>query len=170
MSSRKKPPAGKQRNADADANEAGSYLTGDVMDEYAKDETGAEGARHHPPGKKVTHPPTPSWSVWWQKFRINKKGHQGPRWQTSTPADACTPGCCFTPAQPCTALCQTPSDACTSACIIEPDPAPAARMLVVSPSDPCTPACATKGEAVEFCTPGCNTEGSTDACTSGCRE
>jgi hypothetical protein len=179
-----------------DADDASSYLEGDVVDRYAADESteasvdrrgllkrgalvaglvglGAaalEAQGNQPPGQskdkvmKAASPPV--WSLWWRRFKWTK-GTRAPVWARGTPANACTPNCCFTPANPCTALCQTPGDNCTQECIMTPEPPPINPVAAVSPSDPCTPGCVTEG-SVEQCTPGCVTEGSVELCTPGC--
>jgi hypothetical protein len=185
-----------ERQDQPEAEDAGSYLAGDVVERYAADESSAESvgrrgllkagaivaglaglgaaaltAQGRPVEgqqrrKIMRHAAPPMWSAWWRRFKWTR-GTRAPVWVDTTPANACTPGCCFTPADPCTALCQTPGDACTKDCVMTPEPPPVdtTLQLVVSPSDPCTPGCVTEGSFNE-CTPGCVTEGT--VCTPGC--
>ena len=175
------------------AEDAGSFLAGDVVDEYATDAPGNEAldrrgllkrgallaglaglvasdAKGQPSQRRKTmkHRPPQEWSLWWMKFKW-KKSKRGQTWESATPANACTPACVFTPAEPCTALCQTPGDACTQSCIMVTQPPPPDPAAPVSPADTCTPGCVTEG-TMDVCTPGCVTEGTMDICTPGCAE
>lgn len=117
--------------------------------------------------RKVIRPPgPPAWSLWWLRFKF-KKDTRAPVWIVNTPPEACTAACIFTPAQPCTALCQTPGEACTTACHMEVVPPPVDPGGPFSPGDPCNAACVTEG-MTNICTPGCVTEGSVGICTPLC--
>lgn len=179
-----------ERRDQTDADGPASYLAGDVMEEYATGTAGDESVdrrgllkrgallaglaglgaaelKSQPrPKKTMRQRSPPVWSLWWMKFKWRRSA-PAPRWVAATPANACTPACCFTPAEPCTALCQTPGDACTQSCIMVPDPPPVDTTAPQSPGDICTPGCVTEG-SIDTCTSGCVTEGSIDICTPGC--
>ena len=163
MSRGKKPKTG----------EGAEYLAGDVVEQYANEAASENdasrrrllkqgvigvgglaaalvgaGAAMALPGQPQRPVRPPTWAFWWARFGF-RRDRPAARWVENTPPNACTPRCCFTPAEPCTALCQTPGAECTNACLLDSG----SDTL----DDPCTPGCGTEG-GHQDCTPSCRTQ------------
>ena len=154
-----------QRN-EASRPEAEQYLTGEIIEKHldqdppslrrARKNAGATSRAATDADPRITFKP-PTWAYWWQRLLSPEIKIQ--RWAAGTPADACTPRCCFTPRQPCTPLCQTPSEVpCSQSCLA----LPAAAVNVAISKD-----CYTDNAAAE-CTRDCYTQNNAAECTKDC--